>query len=150
MADFDQADRLEFIAKPEEVRAIVETDLSGRPDQTPGLAKPGANHTERGCTTFPRVKRVPHRMLGDMLRMMLSEQLSYDLTMEEGRTLSRAFTALAHDWRRNDNVYLSPIGMDGDFSAAVTQDGLDVETAQAGHHLSWDDVTELAERLAVE
>lgn len=100
--------------------------------------------------TYPLVKRVSHRMLGEMLRMMLSEQSFYDLTLEEGRTLSRAFTALAHDWQRNDNVYLSPIAMDGDFSAAVTQAGLDVETAGGRHHLSWEDVTELAERLAVE
>ncbi len=100
--------------------------------------------------TYPLVKRVPHRMLGDMLRMMLSEELFYDLTLEEGRTLSRAFTALAHDWRRNDTVYMSPIAMDGDFSAAVSEQGLDVETANGGHHLNWDDVTELAERLAVE
>lgn len=100
--------------------------------------------------TYPLVKRVSHRMLGDMLRMMLSERLFFDLTLEEGRTLSRAFTALAHDWRRNDLVYLSPLGSDAEFSAAVTQDGLDVETADGAHHLSWDDVTELAERLAVE
>lgn len=100
--------------------------------------------------SYPLVKRVPHRMLGDMLRMMLSEQVYYDLTLEEGRTLSRAFTAIAHDWRRNDVIYLSPIGCDGDFSAAVTQDGVDVETSGGPHHLSWDDVTELAERLAVE
>ena len=100
--------------------------------------------------SYPLVKRVPHRMLGDMLRMMLSERLYYDLTLEEGRTLSRAFTAVAYDWRRTDSIYLSPVGSDGEFSAAVTQDGLDVETAEGGHHLNWDDVTELAERLAVE
>lgn len=100
--------------------------------------------------TYPLVKRVSHRMLGDMLRMMLSERLFYDLTLEEGRTLSRAFTALAHDWRRNDLVYLSPIASNGEFSAAVAQEGLTVATADGGHHLSWEDVTELAERLAVE
>lgn len=43
--------------------------------------------------TYPLVKRVSHRMLGGMLRMMLSERLYFDLTLEEGRTLSRAFTA---------------------------------------------------------
>jgi hypothetical protein len=100
--------------------------------------------------TYPSVKRVSHRMLGEMLRMTLSEQLFFDLTLEEGRTVSRAFTAVAHDWRRTDLVYLSPVGSDGEFFAAVTQDGLDVETADGGHHLNWDDVTELAERLAVE
>lgn len=105
---------------------------------------------EPGFMTFPLVKRVPHRMLGDMLRMMLSERHFFDLTLEEGRTLSRAFTAVAHDWRRTDLVYLSPVGSDGEFSAAVTSQGLDVETADGGLHLNWDDVTELAERLAVE
>lgn len=99
--------------------------------------------------TYPYVKRVPHRRLGDMLRMMLRADLFFDLTMEEGRTLSRAFTAVAFDWRRTDTIYLSPVGADTEFSAAVTQDGLDVETPTAPHHLTWDDVTELAERLAV-
>jgi hypothetical protein len=89
-------------------------------------------------------------MLGEMLRMMLSEAASFDLTLEEGRTLSRAFTAVAHDWRRTDFIYLSPLGDDDEFSAAVKHDGLHVETADGGHHLKWDDVTELAERLAVE
>ncbi|WP_341987892.1 hypothetical protein [Azorhizobium sp. AG788] len=100
--------------------------------------------------TYPNVKRVSHRMLGHMLRMTLSEQLVLDLTLEEGRTLSRAFTAVAHDWRRSDLVYLSPVGSDADFTAAVTQDGLDVATPAGRHHLDWNDVTELAERLAVE
>ncbi len=100
--------------------------------------------------TYPLVKRVSHRMLGDMLRMMLSEQLFLDLTLEEGRTLSRAFTAVAHDWRRTDQIYLSPLGDDYEFSAAVTQEGLHVETTEGDHHLNWNDVTELAERLAVE
>ncbi len=100
--------------------------------------------------TYPLVKRLSHRLLGDMLRMMLSERLFFDLTLEEGRTLSRAFTAVAHDWRRTDLVYLSPVGSDAEFSAVVTQHGLMVETKDGGHHLSWDDVTELAERLAVE
>jgi hypothetical protein len=100
--------------------------------------------------TYPLVKRVSHRRIGDMLRMMLSDKAHYDLTLEEGRTLSRAFTAVAFDWRRTDVIYLSPLGGDDEFSAAVTQDGLEVETAEGIHHLNWDDVTELAERLAVE
>lgn len=66
------------------------------------------------------------------------------------RSTSRAFTAVAYDWRRTDFIYLSPLGGDDEFSAAVTQDGVHVETADGGHHLNWDDVTELAERLAVE
>lgn len=100
--------------------------------------------------SYPLVKRVSHRMLGEMLRMMLSDQVYFDLTLEEGRTLSRAFTAVAHDWRRTDFIYLSPVGADVEFSAAVAQDGVRVETADGGRHLNWDDVTELAERLAVE
>jgi hypothetical protein len=99
---------------------------------------------------YPLVKRMSHRRLGEMLRMMLSDQVYFDLTLEEGRTLSRAFTAVAFDWRRTDFIYLSPVGADLEFSAAVTQDGVHVETADGGRHLNWDDVTELAERLAVE
>lgn len=100
--------------------------------------------------SYPLVKRVSHRMLGEMLRMMLSERLYFDLTPEEGRTLSRAFTAVAHDWRRTDFVYLSPVGSDDEFSAEVTQEGLHVKAPGGSRYLNWDDVTELAERLAVE
>lgn len=99
---------------------------------------------------YPLVKRVSHRMLGEMLRMMLNEQVYFDLTLEEGRTLSRNFTALAYDWRRADVIYLSPVGGDAEFSAMVAEDGVHVETANGIHYLNWDDVTELAERLAVE
>jgi hypothetical protein len=109
-----------------------------------------SNQIERRRMIYPLVKRVSHRMLGEMLRLMLSERLFFDLTLEEGRTLSRAFTAVAYDWRRTDLIYLSPVGSDDEFSAAVTQEGLNVETVDGGHHLSWDDVTELAERLVVE
>jgi hypothetical protein len=100
--------------------------------------------------SYPLVKRVPHRLLGEMLRMMLTEQVYFDLTLEEGRTLSRNFTALAYDWRRADFIYLSPVGGDVEFSATVSRDGVHVQTANGRHHLNWDDVTELAERLAVE
>ncbi|HEY8260497.1 MAG TPA: hypothetical protein VIG55_04740 [Methylosinus sp.] len=100
--------------------------------------------------SYPRVARVSNRLFGDMLRMMLSERVHFDLTLEEGRTLSRNFTALAYDWRRNDVIYLSPVGGDVEFSASVREDGVHVETAAGVLHLSWDDVTELAERLAVE
>jgi hypothetical protein len=88
-------------------------------------------------------------MLGDMLRLMLSERFVLDLTPEEGGTLSRAFTAVAQDFRRTDRIYLSPIGSDAEFSAVVTPDGLDVDTPDGGQHLTWDAVTELAARLAV-
>jgi hypothetical protein len=146
VTDFDRADRFEFIAKPEEVRTIGPgADPVARIEQ-PSLAPTN----QQQCMTYPGVKRISHKMLGDMLRMMLSERLSFDLTVEEGKTLSRAFTAVAWDWRRTDLIYLSPIGSDHEFSAAVTQEGLNVETADGGHRLSWDDVTELAERLAVE
>lgn len=110
----------------------------------------GATSIEQGPMSYPLVKRVSHRRLGDMLRMMLSDGVHYDLTLEEGRTLSRAFTAVAFDWRRTDVIYLSPVGADNEFSAAVTQHGVDVETADGARHLTWEDVTELAERLAVE
>ena len=62
--------------------------------------------------SYPLVKRVSHRLLGEMLRMMLNELVYFDLTLEEGRTLSRAFTAVAYDWRRTDFIYLSPLGAD--------------------------------------
>lgn len=99
---------------------------------------------------FPLVRRIAHKRLGPLLRMMLSEALYYDLTLEEGRTLSRAMTALAHDWRLNDQIFLSPIACDREFFAAVREQGVFVETPQGEHSLSWEDIRELAERLAVE
>jgi hypothetical protein len=98
--------------------------------------------------SYPRVERVSHRMLREMLRMTLSEGLSLDLTPQEAQTLSRALAAVARDWRRTDVVYLSPIASDGDFSAAVGAEGLDVEMVEGPHRLDWIDVAELAARLA--
>lgn len=100
--------------------------------------------------TFPYVRRIAHKRLGALLRMTLSATDFYDLTLEEGRTLSRAMTALAHDWRLNDQIFLSPIACDREFFAAVREAGVFVETPQGERQLSWDDVREVAERLAVE
>ena len=98
--------------------------------------------------SYPLVKRVSHRMLGEMLRMMLNERVYFDLTLEEGRTLSRNFTAVAYDWRRTDFMYLSPLGGDDEFSAASRKTAF-MWKRPTTRHLNWDDVTELAERLAV-
>ena len=49
--------------------------------------------------SYPLVKRVSHRTLSEILRMMLSELAYFDLPLEEGRTLARAFTAVAYNWR---------------------------------------------------
>jgi hypothetical protein len=73
------------------------------------------------------------------------------LPARAGMIRARAIrNAPALDWRRTDFIYLSPLGGDAEFSDAVAQDGVHVETADGRHHLNWDDVTELAERLTVE
>jgi hypothetical protein len=54
--------------------------------------------------SYPLVKRVSHRMLGEMLRMMLNELVYFDLTLEEGRTHCRALSPL---WPMTGGVPIS-------------------------------------------
>jgi hypothetical protein len=85
-----------------------------------------------------------------MGRMTIAPGLSFDLTPEEARTLTRALTAVTRDNEVVTDIYLSPIASDGDFSAKVAGEGLEIAGNGAMLRLSWQDVALFAERLAVE
>jgi hypothetical protein len=112
----------------------------------PHLRNSATNRTMEPMTE-PAVTPFSHRALGPMLRMTLAEGLSFDLTPLEAQTLSLALAAVTRDRQRTNDIYLSPLASDGDFSAEVTQDGLQVAAADGTRHLSWPVVAFLAERL---
>jgi hypothetical protein len=91
-----------------------------------------------------------HRGLGPMLRLTLAEGLSFDLTHEEARTLSRAFAAVAAGKSTVDEIYMSPIASDHDFSAKVTAEGLVLEATSPPLRLAWPEVATLAAALAAQ
>jgi hypothetical protein len=96
------------------------------------------------------VAPITHRALGAMLRLTLAEGLSFDLTFEEARTLSRAMKAVAEGKSAVDEIYMSPIASDHDFSGKVTEGGLVLEAAGPAIHLAWPEVATLAAALAAE
>jgi hypothetical protein len=100
--------------------------------------------------TESSVRAFNHRGLGAMLRLTLADGHSFDLTFEEARTLSRAMKAVAEGKSTVDEIYMSPIASDRDFSAKVTADGLALEALTPPLHLAWPEVATLAAALAVQ
>jgi hypothetical protein len=94
------------------------------------------------------VAAVTHRALGAMLRLTLPEGPSFDLTLEEARTLARALAAVRDGNSNVDEIYMSPIASDGDFSAKVASDGLQLQTGKGPLHLGWPEVGAIAAALA--
>jgi hypothetical protein len=97
-----------------------------------------------------RVSPFTHRALGQMLRLTLSDRFSFALTHQEARTLSRAMAAVAEGKSKVDEIFLSPIASDGDFSAKVTADGLTLDSVDPPLRLPWPAVSALSAALAAE
>lgn len=93
------------------------------------------------------VAAVNHRMLGPMIRLEFPGKLSFDLTAQEAGILSRALAAVREGKSPVDEVYMSPIASNGDFSGKVGSDGVLV-AANAPIALPWDEVGKLAAALA--
>ncbi len=91
-----------------------------------------------------------HRGLGAMLRLTLADGLSFDLTHEEARILSRAMKAVAAGKSTVDEIYMSPIASDRDFSAKVTAEGLVLEAVTPPFRLAWPEVATLAAALSAQ
>jgi hypothetical protein len=83
-----------------------------------------------------------------MLRLALAGGLSFDLTHDEARILSRALAAVSQRKSTVDEIYMSPIASDRDFSAKVTPDGLELEAVSPPLRLAWPEVGALASALA--
>ncbi len=94
------------------------------------------------------VCRVTHRGLGAMLRLTVADARSFDLTHEEARTVARALAAVRDGKSKVDEIYMSPIASDRDFSAKVTPDGLLLEGAEPALRLGWTEVGAIAASLA--
>jgi hypothetical protein len=91
-----------------------------------------------------------HRGLGPMLRLTVAEGLCFDLTFEEARTLSRAMRAVAEGKSTVDEIYMSPIASDRDFSAKVVADGLVLDAIIPPLRLAWPEVGAIAAALATQ
>jgi hypothetical protein len=89
-----------------------------------------------------------HRGLGQMIRLTVVEGYAFDLTFQEAQILSRALAAVREKKSNVDEVYMSPIASDGDFSAKVVADGLVFEGKTPPIKLFWTDVGQMAQALA--
>lgn len=95
-----------------------------------------------------RVAPISHRALGAMLRLTISDGLFFDLTHEEARTLARAMKAVCEGKSPVDEIYMSPIASDRDFSAKVGPEGLLLAATEPPLRLSWSEVAVIATALA--
>jgi hypothetical protein len=89
-----------------------------------------------------------HRALGPMVRLTVAEGYGFNLTFQEARTLARALAAVKDKLSSVDEVYLSPMGSDGDFDAKVRPDGLVIEATNPPLVLDWSKVGAIAAALA--
>ncbi len=90
-----------------------------------------------------------HRGLGQMIRLTLVEGYSFDLTLQEAQILSRALAAVKDKKSSVDEVYMSPIASDGDFAGKVLPDGLLFEAKTPALKISWAEISQIAEALAL-
>jgi len=88
-----------------------------------------------------------HRALGPMVRLTVVDGYGFNLTFQEARTLARALAAVKDKRSSVDEVYLSPIGSDGDFHAKVRPDGLVIEAMNPPLALDWSEVGAIADAL---
>ncbi|MGO9134189.1 MAG: hypothetical protein ACLP8A_09110 [Methylovirgula sp.] len=93
------------------------------------------------------VTAIDHRMLGPMIRLDFPGDLVFDLTAQEAGILARALAAVREGKSKVDEVYMSPIASNGDFSGKVGADGISLAAA-APIALGWDEVGKLAAALA--
>jgi hypothetical protein len=82
-----------------------------------------------------------------MIRLEFPGQLGFDLTVQEASILARALAAVREGKSAVDEVYMSPIASNGDFSGKVGTDGISV-AADAPIALGWDEVGKMAAALA--
>jgi len=83
-----------------------------------------------------------------MVRLTVIQGYAFDLTLQEAQILSRALNAVKDKKSPVDEVYMSPVASDGDFSAKVLPDGLILEGATPPVSLSWPEVGQMAQALA--
>ncbi len=93
------------------------------------------------------VAAVSHRMLGPMIRLEFGGRLSFDLTAQEAGILARALAAVREGKSPVDEVYMSPIASNGDFSGKVGPAGISV-AAVPPIAVGWDEVGKIANALA--
>ncbi|MHB8883865.1 MAG: hypothetical protein ACYC5H_02040 [Methylovirgula sp.] len=93
------------------------------------------------------VTAVSHRMLGPMIRLEFGAGPGFDLTAQEAGILARALAAVREGKSPVDEVYMSPIASNGDFSGKVGPDGINVAAAEP-IPLGWDEVGKMAAALA--
>lgn len=94
------------------------------------------------------VIRVTHRGLGELLRLTVPDGRSFDLTPQEARTVARALAAVRDGKSKVDEIYMSSIASDRDFSAKVTPDGVLLEGSEPALPLDWPEVGAIAAALA--
>jgi hypothetical protein len=89
-----------------------------------------------------------HRTFAALATLSLPGQPPRRFTKEEAAILSRALDSVAQGDRREQQIYMSPIGSDHDFDASVGQSGVVVSLEGHGDvRLDWSETRALADEL---
>ena len=91
-----------------------------------------------------RVTATRHRALGMMVRLETDALPPLQLTPQEAVTIARALDAVRDGRSAEPQIYLSPIGDDGEFLATAEADGLRLGSL----FLDWAEVGDLARQLS--
>lgn len=83
-----------------------------------------------------------------MVRLTVADGRSFDLTLDEARTVSRALAAVRDGKSSVDEIYMSPIANDAEFSAKVTPDGVLLQGSEPPLPIQWAEVGAIAASLA--
>ncbi|MDO8311497.1 MAG: hypothetical protein Q7T25_06130 [Sideroxyarcus sp.] len=94
------------------------------------------------------VNNCQHRVLGEQVQVLFSDEFILKLTQPEASSLSLALVAVRDGISEERELYMSPIGSDAAFSGSVCDHGVNIETTAGTVELSWMNVGILAEDMA--
>jgi hypothetical protein len=112
-----------------------------------GRQRLAVTHWERVWMSVWSVNAVSHRLLGPMIKLEFVDGPGFDLTAQEAGILAKALAAVREGKSPVDEVYMSPIASNGDFSGKVGPDGVSIAAASP-IALGWEEVGKLAAALA--
>lgn len=94
------------------------------------------------------VASVPHRVMGQQIRLRFTDDIELRFTPTEASSLSLALVAVSRGISPEREIYMSPIASDVAFVGAVTDEGMRIDSAGTDICLQWAEVEQLAAALA--
>jgi hypothetical protein len=100
-------------------------------------------------TTRFVVSSTQHRALGKLICVQLAPDHWLRFTAVEASSLSLALVAVRNGISPEREIYMSPIASDAAFVGSVTATGMDILVPEGVKTLGWEEVSVLAQDLAL-